>query len=126
MERKEPEPEVSSNETLIASGTRIRGKILESAGVCISGSIEGEIECRGLVRITREGEVKGTIKASSVLIEGKLIGNIESADRVEIKTSGRINGNIHTGKIVIAEGSVFHGQVRMSKDAQGPVGSPQK
>jgi len=126
MEGKNLEYDVSSNESIIASGTRIRGKILESAGVCISGSLEGEIECRGLVRITREGEVKGTIKAPSVLIEGKLNGNIESADRVEIKTAGRINGNIQTGKIVIAEGSIFHGQVKMSKEIQGHIEPPQK
>jgi cytoskeletal protein CcmA (bactofilin family) len=126
MEQKDRESDVNFNETLIASGTRIRGKILESAGICISGSLEGEIECRGLVRITREGEVKGTIKALSVLIEGKLNGNIESADRVELKTAGRINGNIQTGKIIIAEGSVFHGQVRMSKETQGHIESLQK
>lgn len=126
MEKKNLEYDVGSNESIIASGTRIRGKILESAGVCISGNLEGEIECRGLVRITREGEVKGTIKAASVLVEGKLNGNIESADRVEIKTVGRINGNIQTGKIVIAEGSIFHGQVKMSKETQGPIESSPK
>jgi len=89
-------------------------------------SWEGEIECRGLVRITREGEVKGSIKAPTVLIEGKLNGNIESADKVEIKAAGRITGNIQTGKIVIDEGSVFYGQVRMSKEIQGHIESPQK
>ena len=126
MEGKNIDYDVSSNESIIASGTRIRGKIIEAAGVCISGSLEGEIECRGCVRITREGEVKGSIKAPSVLIEGKLNGNIESADRVEIKAAGRISGNIHTQKIVIDEGSTFHGQVRMSKEIQGHIESPQK
>jgi cytoskeletal protein CcmA (bactofilin family) len=126
MEGKNIENDVSSSETIIAAGTRIRGKIVEAAGVCISGILEGEIECRGLVRITREGEVKGSIKAPTVLIEGKLNGNIESADRVEIKAAGRITGNIQTGKIVIDEGSVFYGQVRMSKEIQGHIESPQK
>jgi cytoskeletal protein CcmA (bactofilin family) len=126
MEGKNIEYDVSSNESIIASGTRIRGKIIEAAGVCISGSLEGEIECRGRVRITREGEVKGLIKAPSVLIEGKLNGNIESADRVEIKAAGRISGNIQTQKIVIDEGSILHGQVRMSKEIQGHIEPPQK
>ncbi len=126
MEKKNPGYDVSSNESVIASGTRIKGKIIESAGVCISGSLEGEIECKGPVRIAREGEVKGSIKAPSVLIEGKLNGNIESADRVEIKAAGRINGNVNTGKIVIDEGSIFHGQVRMSKESQGYIESPHK
>ncbi len=126
MEGKNIEYDASSNESIIASGTRIRGKILEAAGVCISGILEGEIECRGHVRITREGEVKGSIKAPFVLIEGKLNGNIESADRVEIKAAGRISGNIHTQKIVIDEGSIFHGQVRMSKEIPSHIESPQR
>lgn len=126
MEGKNIENNVSSNESIIASGTKIRGKVLEAAGVCISGNLDGEIECRGRVRITRGGEVKGLIKAPFVLIEGKLNGNIESADKVEIKAAARINGNIHTQKIVIDEGSVFHGQVKMSKEIQEHIVPSQK
>jgi cytoskeletal protein CcmA (bactofilin family) len=126
MEGKDSTYDVSSQESIIASGTRIKGKIIEAGGVCISGSFDGEIECRGLVRITRGGEVKGSVRAAAVLIEGKLTGNVDSAERVEVKASGRINGNIQTEKIVIDEGSVFHGQVRMSKETQGHIEPLQK
>ncbi len=119
MDKKSLDSEVSSDDSIIASGTRIKGTIKECAGISISGHLEGEIQSKGLVRINRMGEVVGTIKAPFVLVEGELRGTIESAERVDLRAGCRMNGNIHTAAITIAEGSVFHGQVSMSKENQG-------
>lgn len=121
MDKKSLNSEVSSDDSIIASGTRVKGTIKECSGISISGHIEGEIQSKGLVRISRMGEVVGTIKAPFVLIEGELRGTIESAERVELRAGCRMNGNIHTAAIAIAEGSVFHGQVSMSKENQGRI-----
>ncbi|MDH4218282.1 MAG: polymer-forming cytoskeletal protein [Candidatus Aminicenantes bacterium] len=121
MDKKSLDREVSSSDSIIASGTRIKGAIMECAGISISGYLDGEIKSQGLVKITREGEVKGTIKAPFVLLEGGLDGTIESSERVELRAGCKMYGNIHTAKIAIAEGSVFHGQVRMSKENKGYI-----
>ncbi len=63
------------------------------------------------------------INAPHIIINGELNGNIDSSEHVELRAECRMIGNINTGKIAIAEGSIFHGEIKMTKKKDLPSAS---
>lgn len=115
------EDQVGDNATSISQGTDFKGTISGQNSVLIEGYLEGDIKIGGLLWVLKGGMIQGTVKANGVIIEGKINGNIEWTDKVEIRTGGRMNGNIKCGKIALAEGCIFQGEVDMPSEKQKPV-----
>ena len=105
------------NETLIASGISIKGKIEGTDKVRISGQFEGSIQCKSTVSIEERGKVKGRIDAGSVVVAGEIDGDIDSTGRVDIQSQGRINGNIKAAHFTLSPKSVFDGQATIPRKA---------
>jgi len=102
-------------ESIIARGTKIKGTIIRTYNIRISGHFEGKINSKRLVMVDKEARIEGTIRAPHIIIEGELNGNVESAERVELRSECRMIGNINTDKIAIAEGSFIQGEIKMPK-----------
>lgn len=102
-------------ESIIARGTKIKGTIIRTYSIRISGHFEGKINSKRLVMVDKGARIEGTIRAPHIIIEGELNGNVESAELVELRSECRMIGNINTDKIAIAEGSFFQGEIKMQK-----------
>ena len=109
-------------ESNIARGTKIRGTIIRTYSICISGHFEGKINSERIVMVDKGARIEGTIRAPHIIINGELNGNIESSELVELRSECRMIGNINTDKIVIAEGSFFQGEIKMPKKNQSSLG----
>ena len=103
-------------ESIIARGTKIRGTIIRTYSIRISGYFKGKINSERIVMVDKGARIEGTINSPHVIINGELNGNIESAERVELRSECRMIGNINTDKIAIAEGSIFHGEIKTIKN----------
>jgi cytoskeletal protein CcmA (bactofilin family) len=81
-------------ESLIAEDTTLQGNLRSAHGIRIVGSVEGDIESRGRVKIEKGGRVQGNITAPDVIVNGALEGNIEATGQVELGPESRMTGNI--------------------------------
>ncbi len=102
-------------ESIIARGTKIKGTIIRTYNIRISGHFAGKINSKRLVMVDKGARIEGTIRAPHIIIDGELNGNIDLAEHVELRSECRMIGNINTDKIIIAEGSFFQGEIKMPK-----------
>lgn len=113
QEKRRLEDKVQPNYSIIASQSSFLGNIKGKDDFLISGRLEGNVNCKGMVRLSPGSQIQGDIDGKYVIIEGELNGNIKKAVQVEIRESGHIKGNITTEKLAIAEGSFFQGKINM-------------
>ena len=105
--------EIGPAVTVVAPGTLFKGVITGEDTLRISGTVEGDIDCRRMVWVERSGSVTGSVTARRVIIEGEVNGDIKSARRVEIRSNGRMVGNIYAANITIDQGCFFDGEARI-------------
>jgi len=124
MRTDSPSPDAGLS--VIAAGMKIVGDIESTGVVKIEGVVEGAIRGARQLLLGRQGTVHGDIRAHEVVIGGIVIGTIVADERVEIQGTSSVQGDIYTKTIVVLEGGVINGAVRMGdaavKDAM--VGSP--
>jgi cytoskeletal protein CcmA (bactofilin family) len=104
---------VEALDTVIAQGAHFKGMITCPDQLFVLGSMEGDIDCGGMVRIGNKGVVQGNIFARKVILEGAVHGHIKSAEYVEIKPTGRLIGNLNAAKIRLFGGCIFEGASTM-------------
>src|SRR5687768_7679864 len=115
MRNDSPPPETGLS--VIASGMKIIGDIESTGVVKIEGIVEGAIRGARQLLLGRQGTVHGDIRAREVVIGGTVVGTIVADERVEIQGTSSVQGDIHTKSIVVLEGGVINGTVRMGENA---------
>jgi cytoskeletal protein CcmA (bactofilin family) len=115
MRTDSPSPEAGLS--VIAAGMKIVGDIESTGVVKIEGVVEGAIRGARQLLLGRQGTVHGDIRAHEVVIGGIVIGTIVADERVEIQGTSSVQGDIHTKTIVVLEGGVINGAVRMGDAA---------
>jgi cytoskeletal protein CcmA (bactofilin family) len=106
-------PGVSSAATLIDASTTLDGTISTSGNLRIQGRVSGAITCSGVLEVVDGAEVDATIEAACVIVAGVLSGVITCRERLEIRETGVVRGKVETGRLIIVEGAVYEGQLRM-------------
>ena len=115
MRNDSPPPEAGLS--VIASGMKIVGDIESTGVVKIEGIVEGAIRGARQLLLGRQGTVHGDIRAHEVVIGGVVVGTIVADERVEIQGTSSVQGDIYTKSIVVLEGGVINGTVRMGDSA---------
>lgn len=110
-----------ASDSLIAPRTAFQGGIRGAEGIRIGGSVKGDVQSDGLIRVLETGRIEGDLRGPYIIIEGELIGDIRGATQVELRTPARVHGNIETERLAIAEGSLFEGRILMSSLEGDPV-----
>jgi cytoskeletal protein CcmA (bactofilin family) len=103
--------------SVIASGMKIIGDIESTGVVKIEGIVEGSVRGARQLLLGRQGTVHGDIRAHEAVIGGTVVGTIVADERVEIQGTSSVQGDIHTKSIVVLEGGVINGTVRMGEQA---------
>lgn len=104
---------VSSIDTVIGSGVRLKGNVSSEGDIAIDGTLVGNIKSGGHVSIGVNGHITGSIHATSAAIGGYVEGNVTAGDSTSIGESGQVHGDIDTGRLEIAMGGVFIGASKM-------------
>jgi cytoskeletal protein CcmA (bactofilin family) len=110
-------PPLEAGLSVIASGMKIVGDIESTGVVKIEGTVEGAVRGARQLLLGRQGTVHGDIRAQEVVIGGTVVGTIVAEERVEIQGTSSVQGDIHTKSIVVLEGGVINGTVRMGENA---------
>ena len=117
--RSEP-PTSDAGLSVIASGMKIVGDIESTGVVKIEGLVEGAIRGARQLLLGRQGTVRGDIRAQEVVIGGSVVGTIVAEERVEIQGTSSVQGDIYTKSIVVLEGGMINGSVRMGEAVTPP------
>ena len=108
-----PPPAPEGSPSIIAPGMKVIGDVETNGVVKVDGMIEGSIRGARQVLLGRSGTIQGDVHAEEAILAGKVVGTVTAVERVEVQSTSRIDGDIHTRSIVVLEGGIINGNVRM-------------
>ena len=103
----------SSSTCVIASGTKIEGKITSSEDLRLDGTVVGEVTCDKKLVMGATGNVDGQIKTVDSSIHGKVKGEIKSSGTLHLHESANIDGVIVARKMQVDSGASYSGECKV-------------
>ncbi|MFN8668220.1 MAG: polymer-forming cytoskeletal protein [Gemmatimonadaceae bacterium] len=124
LESGSAEPSIS----VIGSGMRVIGDIESNGTIKVEGVVEGSVRGARQLLLGKSGTIHGDVHAVEAVLGGSVVGNVLATERVEIQGSSSVEGDILTKSMVVYEGGVINGSVRMGEHAMStrltPAGTP--
>jgi cytoskeletal protein CcmA (bactofilin family) len=112
---------IEPKSTILGLDDALSGKLQLRSGGQILGNFSGQVECDGDLWIGSEAHVEADIRSDKVTIAGFVRGNIVASSRLKITSTGRLEGDAKVGALVVLEGGVHHGVIRVH-----PEGVPER
>lgn len=111
-------------ETVIGPSVHIEGNFLSDGSVILAGTLTGNIQTKGDLRIEETARVTANIVADSVMVAGAVKGDVSAMGQLDIAASARIQGNIEARMLSVAPGAIVNGKCVMrtgdGKEAKEP------
>lgn len=83
----------------------------------IRGRFRGDLDTKGTVFISCNGNVEGNINTGAAIIAGRFKGEIIAEEKVEIRPSARLYGKIRTPSLLAATGATLKGHLHIGKQS---------
>jgi len=99
--------------TVLAQEDSLSGRLQIRGNGSVMGTFSGHIECDGELLIGPEAHVEADLRANKVTIAGSVKGNVIALARLKIANTGRLEGDARVGALVVLEGGVHHGVIRV-------------
>lgn len=103
----------SGSTCVIASGTKIEGKITSTEDIRLDGTIVGELKCDKKLVMGNTGLVDGQITSVDSAIHGKVKGEIKSSGTLHLHESANIDGVIIARKMDMDSGASYSGELKV-------------
>lgn len=94
-------------------GTHFEGKLTFEGTVRIDGKFTGEIFSQDRLVIGESGVVEGKVEVGHVVISGTFKGELKARERAELQAPARFYGTLTAPTLVVSEGVVLEGNVKM-------------
>jgi cytoskeletal protein CcmA (bactofilin family) len=107
--------------SLVNAQTIVQGTIKSSTDLYVEGQVNGVIECDGVLFVADGAVIDATVEAGGIVVEGSLSGTILCHGRLEIRSSGSVTAEVDTERLVIHDGAVYEGRLRMDAADQSPT-----
>ena len=104
----------------IDQGSEFEGKLSFRDTVRIDGRFNGEISSENTLIVGESGEITATIKSNTIAISGQVHGEIRAGRKVVLHKTARVDGNIETPSIVIEDGALVNGTIKMTAAEKVP------
>lgn len=102
----------------IGRGVEVKGDIFFADRLQIDGRVTGKLTSEsGTLIIGESGFLEAEIDVGVCVVHGEFKGNLVSKSRVEIHRTGRVHGDLITPVLVVDEGALFDGRVKMGQQA---------
>ncbi len=108
----------------IDQGSSFEGKLSFKDTVRIDGHFTGEIASENTLIVGESGEIEASIRSQTVIVSGTVVGDIHAARKVVLHKTAQVEGNVESPCLVVEEGAVFNGAVKMArpdKTRSGPL-----
>lgn len=106
--KKDKHMEDTSNQNIIAQGTKIVGDFNSEGDFRIDGTIEGNLKTSGKVVVGKSGLIKGTLQGTDAYFEGKFSGKLSLSGTLTLKSSAHIEGEVVAEKLAVEPGATFN------------------
>ena len=114
----EPPNTYEGTVSVIGAGLKITGDVESTGVIKVEGTVEGNIRGARQLFLGKGGTIRGDLHASEIVLAGTVVGTVSASDRCEIQGSSAVHGDIYTKSIVVLEGAVINGTVRMGDGVQ--------
>lgn len=113
-----PAPE-AGDASIIAQDTTWDGTVQSSGSLHVYGTLGGQLTVEGDVYVADGASVSANVSAGSMTVAGSIEGTIECTGRFEVLPSGRVTADVAAPRLVVHEGAVVVGKLRMTSEAAG-------
>ena len=114
---------VETIDTLVGSGTMLKGDLEFTGGLRVDGHIKGHVSAHdsntGTVVLSESGVIEGDINVPHIVVNGTVNGNIVSTGHVELQIKAKVTGDIHYKAVEMELGAVLNGS--LVSDTTAPV-----
>ncbi|WP_299524268.1 polymer-forming cytoskeletal protein [Winogradskyella sp.] len=118
--------ETSTQQNIIAQGTKIVGDIASQGPFRIDGTVEGNVKTSGKIVIGKSGFIKGTLQGENADFEGKFSGKLILSGTLSLKSTAHIEGEVHTSKLAVEPGATFNATCSMKGTVKALPNEPIK
>jgi cytoskeletal protein CcmA (bactofilin family) len=105
----------------LGADAEVTGKLSFSTPTRIEGRLKGELKSSSMLVVGKEGVVHASVQADQLIVLGEIRGDVTATARVEVHPGGRIVGDVRTGCLVVKEGAVLEGGVKMNGSSAAPL-----
>jgi cytoskeletal protein CcmA (bactofilin family) len=99
--------------SVVGAGLIVEGEFTSDEDVVIDGTLRGTLTTSEAISVSGEGVVEADLQGLSVSVAGQVTGNVSASARVDIQAGGRLIGDVKAGRLTIADGASFRGNVDM-------------
>lgn len=116
-------PVVDGQTTVLSPNAAWKGEIVADGSMHILGKFEGDIRVRDDLFILDDANVEATVAAGTVTVSGRYNGTLNCNTRLEVLPTGRVRGEIYAPALVVHNGAIINGNVRMTQasNAEQPI-----
>jgi cytoskeletal protein CcmA (bactofilin family) len=105
----------------IDQGSEFEGKLSFKDTVRIDGTFTGEIRSENTLIVGETGEIHAQVHSKAVLVSGSVVGDIFATQKLTLHKTARVQGNVETPCLVVEDGAVVNGQVKMTRPDAAPL-----
>jgi len=110
----------SSDFGWIGRGIEVKGDIVFADRLQVDGKVNGKLTSdSGTLIVGESGHVEAQIDVGVCVVHGALHGNLIARSKLEIRQTGRVHGDVITPVLLVEEGAVFNGAIRMTQETGG-------
>ena len=103
---------------LIGQGIKVSGDITFADQLQVEGKVVGKVTSAGGTLVVGEtGELEAQVDVGICVVHGSLYGDLLANARVEIRKTGKVHGDVVTPVLLVEEGAVFNGAIKMGDAA---------
>lgn len=103
----------------IGRGVEVSGQIKFQERLEVDGKITGKVaSTSGALVIGEMGTIEAQIEVGICVIHGTVLGDVTASARIEIHRTGKVNGDLVTPALLVEEGAIFNGSVKMTNEKQ--------
>jgi cytoskeletal protein CcmA (bactofilin family) len=110
----------SQIDSLVGSGTEIRGDIHFKDGLHIDGVVKGSVVAEGedsMLTMSEDGRIEGEVRVHNLVLNGEVIGDVYASEHIELAPAARVTGNVYYNLIEMAMGAEVNGNLVHKADA---------
>jgi cytoskeletal protein CcmA (bactofilin family) len=100
---------------IISESTKLKGDFELDNVLRIDGEFSGNIKSSSKVLIGEKGKAFCNIEADAIEIGGIWEGNAKAKSLIKVYSTGNVKGSIESPKIIIEEGVILNGTVKVLK-----------
>lgn len=99
----------------IDQGSSFEGKLSFKDTVRIDGHFAGQITSENTLIVGESGEIEAEIRSEVVIVAGTVNGDVVARRKLVLHKTAHVTGDVETPTLVVEEGAVFNGQLRMGE-----------